>query len=354
MLATIANAVAETGEYEVTVVTAFNEGRPDYFAFDDSVARVDLGIRRSDMAAKAVKAEYKKRLTEWLTHNLQDVAVSLGSLEFFFLTGIKDGSRKMFWFHFAFNYYIQTCRRTPWAWANRLIGRMTQMRIVRVARRYDRVVVLSKADLKTWRRYLSNVTQIYNPLTITPKGSPDYGVHRAIAVGRIERQKGFDYLVEAWRTVHEQYPDWRLDIYGGGEEGDIRRLQQQIDDSGLTGVVTLCGRTADIAAEYSRHSLMILSSRYEGFGLVLVEASACGLPMVSFDCEQGPAEIITHGRDGYLVSPVGNTRGLADAICRLCGDESLRRSMGEAAREASERFTIDKITEEWRNSLSPF
>lgn len=346
MLATIANAMAAA--HKVAVVTAFNEGRKDFFPLSKDIERNDLGIRSADYSKpKALKAEYKHRLAQWLTSNKQDVVVSLGSLEFGFLPDINDGSKKVFWFHFAFNYDILTSRRTPWQWANTLIGHIVRRKRIAVARKYDKVVVLSKSDLKSWQKYLNNVCYIYNPITIKPRQVSDYKVKKALAVGRIERQKGFDYLVEAWEIVNKRFPDWQLDIYGGGTEQETAKLQRQINALGLERSITLKGRTEDIASAYANHSVMVLSSRYEGFVLVLLEAAACGLPMVSFDCKQGPVEIISNGEDGYLVSPVGNTQGLAEAICRLAADNDLRHQMGQKAKANSERFALEKITQEW-------
>ncbi len=346
MLATIANALA--GTYNVTVLTAFNEERKDFFPFKENVRRVDLGIERGKYPkTNDLKREYKKRLGDWLMCNHQDVTVSLGSLEFFFLPDIKDGSKKVFWFHFAFNYDLMTSRYTRFQWLNSCIGHLKRWRRIRIAKRYDNVVVLSRSDLRSWRKHLVNVSFIYNPITISPKPVADYGVKRAMAVGRIEYQKGFDFLVQAWTLVREDFPDWQLDIYGSGTTDDVNNLQALINTASLQGIVNLKGRTDDIANVYSEHSLMILSSRYEGFGLVLVEAAACGLPLVSFDCEQGPSEIIENGKNGYLVSPVGNVKGLADAIRKQLGDEERRKEMGSNAMVMAERFSLDRISKEW-------
>jgi glycosyltransferase involved in cell wall biosynthesis len=102
-----------------------------------------------------------------------------------------------------------------------------------------------------------------------------------------------------------------------------------------------------MAKSYSEHSLMILSSRYEGFGLVLLEASVCGLPLISFDCKQGPSEIIENGKNGYLVKPVGNVGGLTKAICAMISDENKRRIMGREAQQMSQRFSLNRISEQW-------
>lgn len=347
MLATISNALSDT--YNVTVLTAFNEGRKDFFPFKENVRRVDLGIERKNYPKpNDLKREYKKRLGDWLIGNRQDVTVSLGSMEFFFLPDIKDGSKKVFWFHFAFNYDVMTSINTSSHWLlGYCLGHLKRLRRLLVARRYDAGVVLTNTDLKSWKKYLKNVVCIYNPLTIKPKPLVDYGVERAIAVGRIQPQKGFDYLVGAWQIIHNKFPNWQLDIYGAGTKDDVRFITELIKSKGLNGVVNLVGSTKDIAQAYSEHSIMILSSRYEGFGLVLVEAGACGLPLVSYDCEQGPSEIIEDGNNGFLVSPVGNINGLAEAICKLIRDKSLRVYMGKRAMQMSEQFSLEKIAKDW-------
>lgn len=346
MLATIANALSDT--YNVTVLTAFNEGRKDFFPFKEGVKRVDLHIERAKFPRpKELKGEYKTRLEDWLMENRQDVTISLGSLEFFFLPDIKDGSKKVFWFHFAFNYDLMTSQNSRCKLLNFVRGQLKRTRRLMVARRYDASVVLTNIDLASWRRYLKNIVRIYNPLTIAPVSVNDYGVKRAIAVGRIQPQKGFDYLVEAWSIIHVKYPDWHLDIYGDGTKDDISFIENLINDKKLKGIVNLMGSTSDIAKAYSEHSIMILSSRYEGLGLVLVEAASCGLPLVSYDCEQGPSEIIDEGKNGFLVSPVGNIKGLADAICKLIQDENLRKTMGAKAKLMSEQFSLEKNTQDW-------
>ena len=196
---------------------------------------------------------------------------------------------------------------------------------------------------------MSNVSQIYNPLTITKSKEPDYSAKRVIAVGRLDHQKGFDMLISAWKRLAEQYPDWSLNIYG---EGDMREpLQRQIEGLGLGERVFLRGRSNDMSEEFARHSIMVLSSRYEGFVLVLCEASACAVPQVSFRCESGPSEIISDHESGILVSPVGDEEKLADALTELMSSESLRRSMGHCAKRLSHRFDLPIIIRQWRELL---
>lgn len=348
MLSVVANALC--ANYDITVITAFNSGRPDFFGFEDGVRRVDLGIIRDDFAPNRLRQEYKARLERYLVDNPQDVTISLGSLEYFFLPTLKDGSRKVLWFHFALNYNVMTCHMSRFRLVNRLVGTLKTYRRLWLTRKYDHVVCLSKEDLKRWRKHLSNVSQIYNPITISKAKDPDYSAKRVIAVGRLDGQKGFDLLIEAWKLEHERFPDWSLDIYG---EGDLREpLQRQIDDLGLSGSIVLRGRTRNISQEYARHSIMVLSSRFEGFGLVLCEASACGIPQVSFNCESGPSEIIEDHKSGILVKRVGDIHGLASALGELMSNENARRRMGQYAEQLSHRFDLTEIVSQWHELLS--
>jgi len=349
MLATIANRLTEW--YDVTIITAFNEGRKPFFTISEKITQHDLGLVQRDYpSGRQRKRAYRERLEAYLLANRQEVCVSLGSLEYSFLPRIKDGSKKVLWFHFALNYDLLTTHVSSIGFVNRCIGRLRQIKRLLCARRYDRVVVLSKADARQWRRFVNHVSVIYNPVTIVPQRVADYSVKRAMAVGRLDRQKGFDMLIKAWKRVNEHCPDWQLDIYG---DGPLRsELQRLIETNDLQGVVFLRGRADNVAAEYARHSMFVLSSRYEGFGLVLVEAGVCGLPLVSFDCQQGPVEIVTP-EDGILVRPVGNIEALATAICKLADNDELRRNMGQHALGLAAKFNLKDIAEEWRQTLEP-
>lgn len=347
MLSTMANRLTEW--FDITIITAFNEGRESFFTISETVKQVDLGLAQDDYpSGKLRKNAYRERLEAYLVAHRQDVCISLGSLEYGFLSRIKDGSKKVLWFHFALNYDLLTTHVSSISLVNRCVGRLRQVKRLLCARGYDRVVVLSEADARQWRRFVSRVSVIYNPVTIKPQRVVDYSVRRAMAVGRLDRQKGFDTLIAAWKKVVARYPDWQLDIYGDGPQKE--ELQRLIAAEGLQQSVFLHGRTDDVASEYARHSLFVLSSRYEGFGLVLVEAGICGLPLVSFDCQQGPAEIIT-SENGILVRPVSDSYALATAICKLTGDAALRRNMGQHALGLESRFNLDDIAGQWKKML---
>ena len=168
---------------------------------------------------------------------------------------------------------------------------------------------------------------------------------RVIAVGRYVYQKGFDLLLEAWAIVEKQCKDWELAIYGMGERTPYEQIidEMKIDRSRCH----LYGSTPDIKKEYLDSSLFVFSSRFEGFGMVLIEAMACGLPVISFDCPCGPKDIVSHGEDGLLV-PSGDTDALADAMHKLMSDDVQRREMASKAIVNVRRFYLEKVAQRWK------
>jgi glycosyltransferase involved in cell wall biosynthesis len=144
--------------------------------------------------------------------------------------------------------------------------------------------------------------------------------------------------------VSRRFPDWHLTIYGEGEERES--LLQQIHHLGVEGSITLHNPVPHIEEEMTKHSLFVLSSRFEGFGLVLVEAMTCGLPVVSFDCPHGPRDIIAHGKDGLLV-PNGDIHALAEAMVRLMEHAELRQQMGVQGQKDVQRYAIDTVMARW-------
>lgn len=227
------------------------------------------------------------------------------------------------------------------AWRHRFTSRRV--------RRAAALVALTRADAGSWPE-ARRLEVIPNFTNIRPVAPYDPDTHRMMAAGRLDPQKGFDILVDAWSKVHAQHPDWHLDIFGSDPTGGAATatLQAQIDAAGLTDTVHLCGRTDNIAAEMARHSAFILSSRYEGFGLVLLEAATCGLPCISFDCPEGPADILDDGRDGILVPTDGGADALADALCRVAADRAERLRLSAAARRAAARYDRPTIIAQWR------
>lgn len=219
----------------------------------------------------------------------------------------------------------------------------------------DVLVALTQDDAELWHE-ARRVEVIGNFTTIRPVAPYRPDTKRIMAAGRLDSQKGFDILVDAWRIVARRHPDWSLDIYGGMNHsaGYMQAdLQSRINEADMSHCVTLCGVCHDMPRAYSEHSAFVLSSRYEGFGLVLLEAMVCGVPCVTFDCPHGPSDIVTDGADGIVVPFAGLTDGqraeqLAEGLCHMieAGDEG-RMRMSEAAVRNAARFSPAATIDQW-------
>lgn len=171
-----------------------------------------------------------------------------------------------------------------------------------------------------------------------------------LAVGRLGEEKQFNILINAFASLAQGHDNWDLVILGEGSERHA--LETQLRSLGLENRVKLPGRAGNVSDWYRRADLFVLSSRFEGFPNVLVEAMACGCPAVSFDCATGPRDIIRHGVDGILVPPQSGAEGLATAIHSLLTDELLRRSMAARATEIRQRYSMGVIQDSWQHLLT--
>jgi glycosyltransferase involved in cell wall biosynthesis len=225
-----------------------------------------------------------------------------------------------------------------------------------IERRYgglDALVVLTDADRHDYEEVLAGshtrVARIPNAVPKLP-GRPRQDRQKVVlAAGRLTWQKGFDLLIDAYVPIARQHPDWQLRIFGEGNRE--QRLRRRILRHGVYNNVFLMGATQRLGEFLSRASLFALSSRYEGFGMVIVEAMSKGLPVVSFDCPRGPAEIIEPGRDGVLVAPQ-DVAGMTQALLDLIGDADKRTRYGAAAVEKARQFEIGEIGAQWESLLA--
>lgn len=208
----------------------------------------------------------------------------------------------------------------------------------------DMIVTLTQADAKDWRRKSSRVTVIPNAVTLNDSGTYATGTSPSVIfVGRFETQKDIGSLFRIWKLVHQRHPDWYLDLYGDGEQKAEFTRQAGI----LQANIRIHEPASDIFDKYRHSSLLVLTSLYEPFGLVLPEAMSCGLPVVSFGCPYGPADIVTDGVNGFIVAD-RNIEAFADRVCTLIEDELLRRQMGQAAVRAAQRYRLENIMPLWK------
>lgn len=218
--------------------------------------------------------------------------------------------------------------------------------ILKYLRRFDAFFTLTKGDTEKWRPYYDHITVIPNPLTHYPDEVKDHSktLYRIICAGRLAPQKGFDLLIDAFATVADQCPDWHIDIFGSGDDHD--KLQQQIADNHLQGRIIIHPATDRIYDEFQASDFFLFSSRFEGWGLVIVEAMSCGIPVVSFRCDYGPEDIITDGKDGLLVTD-GNIRELGEKTLWMINHPDERRKMGTEARLSAKKYRKEIISQQW-------
>ena len=331
-----ASKLADDYGYEVFIVTASMKGRKPAFPLSPKVKLVDVGV--SDRFGPGF-FRYGRKLGKVLKDISPDVTVSLCGNDVYFVPSSEDGSVKVAEFHFSHDKFLLKYGDSPYA-------RLRTKLLEKALRKFHTIVVLTRADAKVWSGILPSVKQIYNPLTFSLSERSQVSAKRFIAAGRLEKQKDYPSMILAWKKVAEMHPDWTLDIFGDGhQKDDIQRL---ITSEGLDGKVRLMGRSSDIRSEMLDSSGLLLSSRFEGFPMVLLEAAALGLPMVSFDCHYGPSEIVCTRENGVLV-PLGDTDAMAEAVCWIIEDESLRRQLSEGAYESARAFLPEQIMSQWDN-----
>ena len=342
--------LSERDGYEVAVVTTDQQGRPPFYAFPEKVRMTDLGINYSLDNGRAPIAkilsyfrkrrQHRKALTELLHREKADILVSLYPSESSFIPSIRDGSRKVLELHYCKFFRLQYGRSGLLGLADRFRTRQDEG----IVRRFDRFVVLTREDAGYWGA-LPNLQVIPNAALQLPDVRHDDTSRRVIAVGRLDYQKGFDRLLQAWALLPEDLrADWRLDIFGQGEWEPM--LRQMTTDLGITGSARINRPTTQIFQEYAASAFLVMSSHYEGFPMVLIEAMACGAPGVCFDFKCGPKDIIRNGENGLIV-PEGDIPALARAMERLMRDDALRAQMSARAREVTDIYSEENVMKQW-------
>ena len=349
-----ANYLAEVAGYDVVIVTTEQKGNKPFFSFSPKIRFIDLGVNYGDVDLnikrniiwKVIwknlhKPIHKSRLTKVLMEEKADFVITLFNNDIGFLPSIKDGSKKVAEFHFTYTYKTIAARNSIVKFVQGIRCRTWKKDFSR----FDHFVVLTNEDKEAWGD-LPNITVIPNFIPSMPTIQSTTKDKRVIAVGRADYQKGFDLLIQAWEIVSKIYPDWHLDIFGNGEKEELEKI---IIQKMLKNSISLCPATKDIASEYLNSSLYVLSSRYEGLPMVLLEAMSYGLPIVSYECPCGPKDIVKE--DFGTLVPNGDIQGLADAMMNWMADEEKRIQGGKAARMAAEKYTQDVVMQKWINLL---
>lgn len=348
-----ANYFAEHFGYDITIILTEGKDKPLFYPLSKRIKIVNLDVNFEELwtcsFVKKVSVYlskqriFKKRLTAELMRIRPDITVSLLRREINFINDIKDGSKKIGELHVNRANY-RNFEEGDANFLKNLFAKFWMLSLVSHLKQLDKFIVLTEEDKASWTE-LSNVEVIPDPLAFDVAEVSPLKAKRVIAVGRYVYQKGFDLLLQAWAKIEKQFPDWELAIYGMGDRSPYDNLAKQLGVD--MNRCHLNGSTQNIRKEYLESSLFVFSSRFEGFGMVLIEAMACGLPVVSFDCPCGPKDIVSHDEDGLLV-PSGDIDKLANAMSQLMDSNELRHQMAKNAIGNVRRFQIDEIADRWQ------
>ena len=350
-----ANYLATHNGNEVFMLTISQGEHPFPFPLDNMVTHADLnipfytqyqysGIRRL-LSLRRLHRDCRKGIRQQLNYINPDV-ILCPRIEFVKdICKVKGYTPLVFESHSSF-------------WTSRferagLLRRLHTWWMNQSAKQAQAVVTLTEGDAAAWKKVNNHVFVIPDVVHLNEKEVySNVDAKSAIFVGRLSRQKNIGCLLSIWQLVRQRHPDWQLHVYG--EKGDIEEpLWQQLHEEG--NGITVHSPTTEILNVYQQHAMLLLTSRYEPFGMVLPEAMSCGLPVIAFDCPYGPADIITDDMDGFLVKD-WDIMSFADKVCLLMENQDLRQQMGQAAIRSSQRYRSDRIMSVWQElfeSLGP-
>ena len=347
-----ANYLAEHGLDVIITVASHALAKP-YYPVSDKVRLVDFNINFHQQYGHnllyrtylyfTLMRKYRRALKDLLYVERPDIVITTLGREIDFITEIQDGSVKIGESHIAKNYVRNLHLMEQRGFFYRMIANYWRKKIDCKVKKLAVLVLLTQHDANSWEG-LTKTVVIPNSLPFYPPHGSSCENKQVIFVGRLNEQKGLEYLIDTWAKVYRKHPDWLLHMYGDGEQKQL--LSQMIKDTGLEHVIIVHQPTHTIMEKYLESSIFLLTSRFEGLPLVLIEALACGLPIVSFDCPWGPVDVIKNGGDGYLVEYL-NTDEAAQRVCLLIENPALRKNMGVKARINIQRYNREVVMKQW-------
>lgn len=349
-----ASYFAEVYHYDVTIIVTEGKGCDSFFPLSDKVKVINLNLGFEDLwKASFIKKIYlylkkqfkfRRMLKSELMRIRPDITISVLRREINFINSIPDGSHKIGELHVNRSNYRNFISRDSNV-IKQFFARFWINDLLKHLRKLDRMVVLTEDAKKDWPE-LSNVTLIPDPIPFKVDQMSTLSSKRVISIGRYAYEKGNDLLLKAWSIVEKSCKDWTLDIYGMGNQTPYKELMKklEIDETRCH----LHGSLTNVKDAYLNSAIFTLPSRFEGFGLVIIEAMACGVPVVAFDCENGPRNIVTNNQDGILVKPF-DVDEYAASLLRLMRDDQLRAQIGNRAYESSKRYSIEDIAQQWKD-----
>jgi len=342
-----ANYFATQTDHEVYIITTEQKEQAPCYNFEKNIKFKDLEVnynRRKSYfhPVNLLKLPGHIRKTKLALKKIKPdvVIVCSHSADTYFVPFILKSIPKIKEFHYS--RFIEKNKRKSPSVFKKLFFKFTD----HVESKYDRLAILNTDESRYYKS--NNIVVIPNPLTFYPQRVSDLKNKRCISAGRIAPVKGYDILIDIWKEMKDT--GWNLDIYGSGTPEYVQKLQDKIDQLDLRDSVKLRGSTGAIQEEMLNSSIFLMTSHNECFPLVLLEAQACGLPIVSFDCPYGPRNIIDKST-GVLVLQYDND-AFADALKKIINDPLDIKEKGEKARENAHNYRLDAIMNKWETMFN--
>ncbi len=335
---TLANYFVSEFNYNIEIINYDKKTEIDYYKYGEEIKVINFQIfnKNKNPFLKYINKRIGiKKLKEYLLENEYDIILSMATITNVLLAKMHKGikARMIGTEHTRYNGH----------------SLKTKIRRKIYYKRLSELVVLTEED---YGKYINNfekkvkIIKIYNPISKNFKFNKyNLKTKKILTAGRLSYIKGYDMLIKAMPKVIEKYPEWRLEIIGEGSQQEV--LEDIIKEENMRNNIRIKKFVNNLEEVMEEYSFFVMSSRNEGFGLVLAEAQAKGLPTISFDCKTGPNEIINNEKDGLLVES-GNIEKLSDAIIKMIEKGEERVEMSKNAVENSKRFSIDKICTEWK------
>ncbi|MCK0156850.1 glycosyltransferase family 4 protein [Cellulophaga sp. F20128] len=340
-----ANYLAENPTNKIHIITSEQKQNTPCYTFNPAIHFLDLDINYVRDKSYFHPTNLRKlpehiRKTKQLLKKIKpDVAVVCShSTDTYFMPFIVKRIPKIKEFHYSKSIEVKK-RKNPKNNFKKYFIKFADF----VETKYDTLVVLNKDEQAYYTS--NNTVVIPNPLTFYPETKASLQNKIVIAAGRIAPVKGFDLLIDIWEKIANSRPDWQLHIYGDGPAPYVQQLQQQIDAKNLNKVIFLKGPTTNIKEKMVGASLYAMTSHNECFPLVLLEAQACGLPIIAYDCPHGPRNILSKD-NGVLIEPY-NKEAFSKSMLHLFSKPELLQRMGTNAVQNAQNYTIEKVMTQW-------